>query len=224
LANDRMIGRESELQALETVLASARPGLILLVGGPRTGKGRLLRELRARAGRYLCVVTPHDVSADPNAPWLVVDKQLTVEEFRRATAAPGGAEIAEHSHPHRCELLLVYGYRPEEDFHYWFAGEYVPEGAKASPPRVVVVAGGAGDVAGLESLADLKVILGPLPREAVTAELRALDAAIPDRLAERELEIYADAIVADPSVIEALRHLLPLTPASKTAKPVTTED
>ena len=76
-------------------------------------------------------------------------------------------------------------------------------------------AGGPGDLAGLEGVADRRIALGSLLRDDVVAELRRIDAAIADHLEDAELEAYADAVVADPALIDDLRAVLPLTgPAS----------
>jgi hypothetical protein len=214
VSDEFIIGRDTELAQLEEALSSARPGLVLLVGKPATGKGRLVRELRKRAASYPRTLVPADPSSDGGAPWLVVNKQSTVEDFRRATVPSNEAAITmEASARPRPELVLVYGYRPEEDFHRWFAGEFLPGLAVVMPPRVVVVAGSAEEVAGLEPLAYLKVVLEALPRETVIAEFRRFSAGIEDKLEERELEIYADAIVADLSLFNTLCQLLSLTPA-----------
>jgi hypothetical protein len=216
--DDRIIGRDSELAELERVFARGRSRLVLLVGGPNTGKGRLLRELRARAAAYPCTLVPADPSDGEGAPWLVVNKQSTVDDFRRLSTVPSDTEVnRESSGRSDFDVILIYGYRPDEDFHEWFSGEFIPQLARASPPRKVIVAAGADDVALLEEQADRKVVLGPLPREAVLAELHAIDAAIADKLQPSELEVYADAIVSDPSLLTALRHLLPLTPAGPAA-------
>ena len=213
-----LVGREVELKTLEGGLTASHPGLSLLVGGPGTGKGRLLRELRARASPYPCRLVPADPAGDLEAPWLVVDRQSTVDDFRRATAPPPEEEVkADYTMSRDFDLILVYGYRPAKDFHEWFTGEFLRGLAEATPPRVVVVAGSAGDVAGLEQLSDRQVKLGPLPREAVVAELRALDAALADPLQEPELEIYADAIVSDPALLGSLRQVLPLTTSAQGA-------
>jgi hypothetical protein len=220
-----MIGREVELKTLEEAVTGTRSGLVLIVGGPGTGKGRLLRELRARAAAYPCRLVPPDPADDVEPPGLLVDKQCTVDTFRRATAPPPDAEVnADYSMSRDFDLILVYGYRPEEDFHDWFTGEFLPGLAEVRPPRMVVVAGSAGDVAALEHLADRQVVLGPLPRDAVLAELRAIDAGLADRLQEPELELYADAIVGDPALLGALRQVLPLTTSAQVAEGTHGED
>lgn len=213
--DDPLIGRDAELATLEGVLSSARPGLVLVVGGPRTGKARLLRELRARCGAYPCTLVPPDMRAEEAAPWIVIDKQLTVDDFRRATARASDDVAQQQMRRRNIKVILLYGYRPDEDFHEWFTREFVPGLADPDAPCVVVVAGNAGDVAALTPLAKRQVLLGPLPRDAVVAELRAIDARLTDRLQEGELDVYADAITTDPSVLGALRHLLPLTRTSR---------
>lgn len=212
---DTIIGRDRELAELEEVLASRRPALVLIVGGPTTGKGRLLGELRARSARRPCRLVPADSSGEGKAAWLTVDKQSTVEEFRRAAETPRDYQAtADDSSQPAFDLILIYGYRPEKDFHEWFAATFVPGLVGSTPPRIVVIAGNAGDLADLEPLADRRIVLEPLPREAVVTELRRIDAAIADRLEDAELEAYADAVVGDPSLLGPLRDLLPLTPAA----------
>jgi hypothetical protein len=223
--DDFMIGRDSELAELEKVLASGRSRLVLLAGGPNTGKGRLLRELRVRAAAFPCTLVPADPSDGEGAPWLVVNKQSTVDDFQRLTTVPSDAAAnREGLRRSNFDLILIYGYRPDEDFHVWFSREFIPPPAEVNPPRKVIVAAGADDVAQLEGLADRKVVLGPLPREAVLAELHEIDAAIADKLQSSELEVYADAIVSDPSLLTPLRRLLPLTPAQPAMERLTEED
>ena len=210
--NNPTIGRDIELAKLEEALAEMRSGLVLVVGRPSTGKGRLIRELRARATMYPCVLVPAYSSTDKSSLWLVINKQSTVEDFSEATVPPSETRAeSEPSTGHDFALVLVYGYRPDEKFHRWFTGEFLRSLATSSPPRMVVVAGTPEDVAELKPLADRQIVLEPLSRNAVVTELRKISAAIADRLQERELELYADAVVADPSLLGALRHLLPLT-------------
>lgn len=225
---DLIIGRDRELEELEEAVAGGRSRLILLAGAPGTGKGRLLREFRTRAAAYPCALVPADPPDGDGAPWLVVNKQSTVDAFRPLTTVPSDDEV--HREVHRkdakrrkFDLILIYGYRPDEDFHYWFSGEFIPQLAQASPPRIVIVAAGEDDVAELEPLAVRKVVLGPLPREAVLAALHKIDAVIADKLQPSELEVYADAIVRDPALLTALRHLLPLTTAGPAADRLTVE-
>lgn len=223
--DDLIVGRDSELAELEEVLADGRSRLVLLVSGPNMGKGRLLRELRARTAAYPCTLVPADPSDDEGVPYLIVNKLSTVDDFRRLTTAPSDAEVnREGSKRSDFNLILIYGYRPDEDFHEWFSREFIPQLAEASPPRKVIVAAGTDDVAQLEGLADRKVVLGPLPREAVLAELHAIDTAIADKLQPSELEVYVDAIVSDPSLFTALRHLLPLTSGGPAAERLAGED
>lgn len=217
--HDPLIGRDAELATLDSMLKSAQSGLVLLVGGPRTGKARMLRELRARSAELRYEVVP---VADPTqgaAPWIVVDKHLTIDDFRWAMAPPMDDDGAPEPMS-RCAstLILLYGYRPEEGFHDWFTGEFVPGLAETSEPCVVVVAGSPGDLALLEPLASRLIAIGPLPVDAVEAELRAIDATIDDRLQGGELQTYAEAISANPSLLGALRELLPLTSASGAAE------
>ena len=55
-------------------------------------------------------------------------------------------------------------------------------------------------------------MVGPLQRDAVVAELRTIDVTINDRLDEREIDLYADAIKTA-ALLETLRQVLPLTSA-----------
>lgn len=208
-----LVGRELELTTLVTALESGRPRLILLVGRPRTGKSRLLRELRVRAADYPCTVLPAETNSD-DEPGLVVDKQCTVADFRRAIERSHSDETnRELSGRSDLDVVLVHGYRPENDFHDWFTTEFVPALAEGRPPRIVVVAGDDRDVAALDQLEPQRIELGPLPEDAVAAELRAIDATIADRLQDRELAMYTEAIRTSPSLLAALRHVLPLTSA-----------
>lgn len=214
-----IIGRDTEMRQLTGALASGNPELILLVGGPATGKGRLLRELRTRAPGYRWSLVPA-VPADERKPWLTADKQCTIswfsEELAKAGEATAGLKRSGSA------LVLMYGYHPDEEFGRWFTREFLPrrkKGRKGGQRCMVIVAASAADAEPLRPLADRRVELGPLPREAVIAELLAIDAAIDDKLQGPELEMYADAIIADPSVTHALRHLLPLTSGTQLTGP-----
>jgi hypothetical protein len=210
-----IIGRDSELAQLEEALASGRPSLVLIAGGPRMGKSLLLKELRKRSAGHSCRLVPPDVPGDDGAAWLTVDRHSTVDELRRAMDTRGDGQAVEDETTGRTiEVTLIYGYRPEPVVHEWFVRTLLPGLAGAGPPRLIVIAGGDADLAGLESHAGTRIVLGPLPREAVVAELRRIDATIADRLEDRELEAYADAVVDDPSVLDDLRDLLPLTAPS----------
>lgn len=205
------------MASLEDSLAAGRPALILVVGGPNTGKRRLLEEFRARSAAHPCRLVPEEDSDRAEPAWLIVDKQSTIDEFRAAIAPHD--DQANASSLARCSLdvILIYGYRPESDLHEWFTGTFIPDIAHPNNPRLVVVAGSAADLVELEPIAHSQVVLGPLPREAVVAELRAIDSQIADHLKPNELEIYADAVVGDPSLLDDLRDVLPLTPAGRPA-------
>jgi hypothetical protein len=209
-----IIGRDSELNTLAAALTGARPRLILLVGGPRSGKGRLLRELRVRAAAYPCRIVPDGAAGDLATPWLVVDRQLTVDDFRSAVAPPEPDPGAQEPPRRDFDLILVHGYRPDAAFHEWFVGEFLPDGPKASPPRVVVVAGSSDDVEGLAPLAEHRVELFQLEPDLVADELRAIGARIRDPLEEEEVGLYARAIAENPALFAVLHDLLPLTRAA----------
>jgi hypothetical protein len=122
------------------MLTGGRARLILLVGSPNTGKGRLLREFRVRAASYPCRLVPEDAADGGGAPWLVVNKQSTVDDFRRLATIPGSAEANQQGQRrNNFDVILIYGYRPDEDFHQWFSGEFIPQLDQASPPRKVIV-------------------------------------------------------------------------------------
>ena len=74
-----IIGRDSELASLEDVLTSRNSALVLVVGGPRIGKRRLLREFRLRSASHHCRMIPVQPSSEGDPPWLVVDKHTTIE-------------------------------------------------------------------------------------------------------------------------------------------------
>jgi hypothetical protein len=206
-----IIGRDTELKDLAAALTGARPRLILLVGGPRSGKGRLLRELRVRAAAYPCRIVPDGAADEHATPWLVVDRQLTVDDFCAAVAPPEPDPGVQEPQRRDFDLILVHGYRPNDAFHAWFVKEFLPAGPQASPPRVVVAAGSPSDMEGLEPLAEGRVELAELDQDLVADELRAIGARIRDPLEEEEVELYAGAIAENPALFAALHHLLPLT-------------
>jgi hypothetical protein len=215
----RVIGRDAEVAVFDALLQTDRSRLVLLIGSARSGKAGLLRHLYAQAAAAACTIVPGEV-ADGAEPWLRVDKDLAVDEFRRAVAQPNDPTPSGQQLNRNPIVVLVYGYRPEEDFHEFFTRDFVPEIKNSpTPPRIVVVAGTAGDVARLDGLATDRVLLGPLPRDQVVAELRAIDAGIDDHLSEHEIEVYANAVATSPSLLGALRQLLPLTSAPAVVPP-----
>jgi hypothetical protein len=159
-------------------------------------------------------------SDEEHVPWLVIDRKVTADIFRE-TISPanfddGNLSSADTWQPERraaFDLILIYGYRPEEDLHEWFTRQFLAGADDTARTRLVVVAGSAGDVTALEPLSYAKVMVGPLQRDAVLAELHTIDEAISDRLEDREFDLYSDGIATDPSLLGALRHVLPLTSA-----------
>ena len=211
VTRDTAVGRDAELAVLEEELSGARAGLVLVVGEPRIGKSHLLRALRWQAAARGTVVVPED--ADSDGEWVSVDKQMTIEDFRRKITSRLGS-IGSHRDelgPEGVHLVLVYGYRPHDEFHAWFTHEFVPGLADGTPRRVVVVSGTAPDLANLAPLAHRQIFLGPLPRAPVVAELRALNERLADRMSDVELQAYADAVTTDPGLLDAFIHLLPMT-------------
>jgi hypothetical protein len=226
-----LVGRDRELAELEQVLTSGTSALVLVVGGPRIGKRRLLAEFRKRSASRSWRLNPVEPSSGNGALWLSVDNGTTVEGFRTATGASEETQVGrEDSNEPAGELVLIYGYRPQPEFHDWFVGTFVggvqgadvsqllggqaaesPRRQRARQSRIIVVAGGPDDLAALEHVAQRRIELGPLPREAVVAELQRIDASIADHFAAGELDSYADAVVDDPAVLDDLRALLPLT-------------
>lgn len=211
MTRDAALGRDAELAVLEKELSGASAGLVLIVGEPRIGKSHLLRALRGRAAERGTVVLPEHAASD--GEWVSVDRQTTVEDFRRKITSRLGS-VGSHRDelgPQGVHVVLVYGYRPHDEFHTWFTHEFVPGLGDGTPRRVVVVAGTASDLADLAPLAHRQVFLGPLRRAPVVAELRALNERLADRMSEVELQAYADAVTTDPGLLDAFLHLLPMT-------------
>jgi hypothetical protein len=204
-----IVGRDEELAALEQELAAGESGLLLLVGVPRIGKARMLRELRAMAVGRDYPVVPADTGAS-DRPFLVIDRHCTIRKFEddlpAATDGDGhdGRDGALH-------VVLVYGYRPDDDFAAWFTGTFLRSLPDRRPPLLIAVAGMVSDVHSLESHARRRIVLARLPRDAVVAELCAVSARIAEPLQGAEVDRYADAVVADPALLDAFRELLPLT-------------
>jgi hypothetical protein len=55
------------------------------------------------------------------------------------------------------------------------------------------------------------VDIAPLPTETMLSELHAINDQISDKLTGRELDLYAEALAREPSLLDAFRRLLPLT-------------
>jgi hypothetical protein len=212
-----LVGRDAELRALDEELSAASSGLVLVIGKPRVGKARILRELRAMAAHQNYRVVPEAEGLD-SSPFFVLDRRCSIDEFRIALADPNASGI--EAPP---TLVAIYGYRPDEDFHAWFTQDFLPSLSRRHPALLIVIGGMSGDVQDLEALARRRLELGPLPRDAVTAELRAISVQIADPLTEGEVERYADAVVDDPALLDALRELLPLTTSETTPEPAIEE-
>jgi hypothetical protein len=235
----RLVGRDRELAELEDVLASGSSALVLVVGGPRIGKRRLLSEFRARNANRSYRLIPAGPSIDETRLWLSVDNSTTVEAFRQATGMSEDSQVVRDDlNEPAGELVLIYGYRPQPEFHDWFVGTFLgglqgsdvsqllggqaaegPRRQRAKQSRMIVVAGGPDDLAALDGVAKRRIELGSLPRDDVVAELRRIDATIADHLEDSELEAYADAVVDDPALLDDLRALLPLTRAVPAGSP-----
>ena len=145
------------MAALDELVERGRPGLVLLVGGPGTGKSVVLRELRTRAATSPCRVVP--VSDEDGAPFLVVARRSTADDLLQAISASSedgrenaGTDTWQPQRRQALDLVLIHGYRPADDFHEWFTREFI-QGVGDSAPRLVVVAGSPGDLAALEPLA-----------------------------------------------------------------------
>lgn len=213
--DEPLVGRETELGTLLDVVSRGEPAFILLIGEPRMGKDRVLRELRTRIASYPYFVVPEASAASGDPPWLTIDKQTTPDTFSaeitpsRPDEVPSPEATGSNS-PWLVDLyvILVYGYRPDKRFDAWFTQEFLPRLRTARPPRIVVLAGYASDVRHLEPLADKRVLLGPLARAAVEADLRALNNEITEKMDEPELQAYTDAVAKDPALLVALRTLL----------------
>jgi hypothetical protein len=214
--DEPLVGRETELKALLDVFARGKPAFVLLIGEPRMGKDRVLREVRARIARYPYVVIP-EASPSDDRPWLTIDKRTTPETFSaaippsRSDTGPSLEEPGSERKRHwlvDLTVILVYGYQPDKRFDAWFTQEFLPELRTSNSPRIVLLAGYPSDVRHLERLADERVLLGPLPRAAVEADLRAFNDEITDKMDDRELQMYADGVAKDPSLLVALRTLL----------------
>lgn len=212
---DRMIGRDREFERLRQRIEDGRPGIALVVGNTTSGKGRLLRELRARVSRENCVFVPGDDDvSDEDKPWLTVSRRTTVDSLRAvvrdARAARARAQSGFGTADRRdLIVMLIHGYRPDDAFRRWVESSALA--TVLDEQVLVLVAATPADATSLEAMADPVVRLGPLPREDVLAELRTIDARISDKLTDQEMQAYASAMADDPSLIGALTSLLPLT-------------
>ena len=233
-----IVGRDAELAQLDEVLASKRPQLVVVTGAPGIGKGRLLREARARAERAGCLVLPAQ-PADPRAPWLVIDKKTSIAEFAEATTVvpePESDFDGDRSRPwkasgayrvltpddrsrggpprYRPVVVLVYGYWPDEEFGRWFTTEFAGKRDRATPPRTIIIAATRTDAEPLvrrQGLVDAVMQITPVSARTMLAVLRAIDERISERLTERELDAYSRALSDGPHLLNAFRRLLPLT-------------
>jgi AAA ATPase domain len=232
-----IVGRAAELALIDEVLASGQPQLVLLVGAPGIGKGHLLRAVRARAARAGRVVLPAQPK-DASAPWLVIDKKTTIEEFIEATTIPepeSGFETDRARRPPGASgeypvltsvgrtrrrpgglpvVVLVYGYWPDEMFGQWFTAKFASQRAESVPRRTIIITATSADAEPLlrhPGLVDRVVNIVPLPAETMLSELHAINDQISDTLTERELDLYAEALASEPSLLDAFRRLLPLT-------------
>jgi AAA ATPase domain len=211
MRDDEVLGRDAELGLLDQLLDRGASALVLVTGGPRSGKSRLLRALRPRAHSRHWLVLPDDSASEGV---FTVDKATTIAELEMAlcpSVPEAGSDWVETLDARQRQLVLARGYRPTEEVHEWFVAELLRPAEATGPPRIVVVAGDARDLERLEQHAAKQIELGPLPREPVVAALRSLDATLKDPLEDKELEAYAEAIRLDPSLLEPLRRVLTLT-------------
>ncbi|WP_448642789.1 ATP-binding protein [Geodermatophilus sp. URMC 63] len=211
-----LIGRDAELATIEEALSRHQAGFLLITGAPRMGKARMLAEVRRRAAERGYPVFPERADLSEGLEGALVDSRTTVEQFIQSISGSRDRQSAEEpAGTLGLGVVLVQGYHPTEWVDRWFTDEFLAFLTTTPMPRLVVLAGYAGDTTHLERFADYRINLGPLPPDAVTAWLASVNAGLLEPLADRELEVYAEAICRDPGILLGLHHLLSLETAPR---------
>jgi hypothetical protein len=205
-----LIGREAELATIEEALSRHQAGFLLITGAPRMGKSRMLAEVRRRAVERAYTVFPDPTDLTEGRQGALVDSRTTVERFQQTISKSWDRPADEPGGALGLAVVLVQGYHPTEWVDSWFTDEFLPSLKSADGPRLVVLAGYAGDTAHLERFADYRIELGPLRTGAIIDWLTSLNAGLPVALSEREVAEYAEAICQNPEILPRLHHLLTL--------------
>jgi len=207
-----LVGREKELAIFERVLAKGKSALIVVTGEPEMGKSSLLQGFRQHAEEQGCPI--YATTSKESSKSLSIDKEMTEDRFRQAislpppTGSPDDTRSSDTSS--EAALILIDGYGPQKQFEDWFVGDFIRRLRQLNPARIVVVECAISDAEPLKRHADRVITLKPIARRAVEEYLKTLNDSVQDKMQEKEIRTYADALRKKPSLIEALDRLLRL--------------
>jgi hypothetical protein len=207
-----LVGRDKELSTFDRVIAAGKSALIIVTSDPNMGKSSLLGAFGQRAKQRDYIVFPEATTPEGFSTSISIDRKITKEEFRQAISLPLTAGAITNTDLYevnsKSALILIDGYRPQQEFEDWFINEFILQSAAATPPRIVVVAAAASDVERLKPYATKEMLLKPIARRAIVTYLHTLNDTLQDKMQEKEIRVYAGALCQKPSLIEALGRLL----------------
>jgi hypothetical protein len=216
-----IVGRERELDAIDTILRDGTPPLAVLTGPAGSGKSLFLRQVGHYASMRGWAVIPGPAGPAP----LVVTPDTDVESFyrelqamlgitvddisigRNATTPPAPA-VLDQLRQRAPLLILVDDYHPTPSFGAWFTDVFIPS-LRGAAEAVIVAVACRPDVADRLALADTrKIELVRLGADDIRRLLADVGQHIAPPMSPDELDAYVAATLEDFEALGRLTRVL----------------
>lgn len=233
-----LVGLDDQLGLLSETLEDGQPLLVVIVGGPGSGKSSLLQALRAQADAAGWNTAPAAASET-----FRVTTETTEETFstqvQTLMAVPSGQSFVEQSPGNSVVgtssgqqpllpilkqlrarvplLLLVDSFQATPEFADWFQNHFLRDVKRSGAPIIIAVAERPEAATRLSPLADLVVTLGTLDEQAIQQHFEMMGKQISPLMGEDELKVYVAAAYKEPEMLSSLTRALRLAAVEQNA-------
>jgi hypothetical protein len=229
LSPPRLLGRQAQLDRVESLLHRAQSALVLVSGMVGMGKSCFLGETGARAKRQGWVlarkckdeflrITGETTEADfCTKLWCALDRPNSDTQPEEPQAEIPLDLLLGRLNALGQVLLLIDGYRANPTFTSWFGERFLATLKRGTTPVVVMVAEVSGELTTLTKFADETIQLGPLDRTEVHEYFSRLREQVAPPMKPEEMETYVEEAAVRPEILNGLLRLFRLVTRDEAA-------